>query len=90
MVLLVSYDLNRGERPSSNHAVHDVVKRNAASFKHALYVKWFVETDEDVQSWSDLVRSVAHEDDNWFVLRVAQPYQGWLPADIWEWLRPRI
>jgi hypothetical protein len=90
MILLISYDLNRHERPSSYQAVHDVIKKNAVSFKHPLYSQWFVETDKGVQPWSDLIGTVADEDDSWFVLRVTRPYQGWLPADIWEWLRSKI
>lgn len=90
MVLLVSYDLNRHERPSSYQAVHDAIKGNAVSFRHPLYSQWFVETGEDVQAWSDLIASVTDEDDSWFILRVTRPYQGWLPSDVWEWLQSRM
>jgi hypothetical protein len=90
MVLLVSYDLNRHERPESYQAVHELIKRTAISFKRPLYSQWFVETNRDVQTWSDLVGTVADQDDNWFVLQVQRPYQGWLPSAVWEWLRSRI
>lgn len=90
MVLLISYDLNRHERPSSYQAVQAVIKKNATSFKRLLYSQWFVETGQNVQAWSDLIASAVDQDDNWFVLRVARPYQGWLPQAVWEWLNPRV
>jgi hypothetical protein len=90
MVLLISYDLNRHERPSSYQAVHDVIKGKALSYKRPLYSQWLVETEDDVQAWSDLIGDVADEDDSWFVLRVRRPYQGWLPSSVWEWLRGRV
>lgn len=90
MVLLISYDLRGHERPSSYQAVHDDIKKNAISFSRPLYSQWFVETHEDVQAWSDLIATVADEDDSWFVVRVTRPYQGWLPSSVWEWLRARI
>jgi hypothetical protein len=90
MVLLISYDLNRHERPSSYRAVHEAIRKNAISFAHPLYSQWFVETSEGVQAWSDRISEVADEDDAWLVLRVSHPYQGWLPSDVWDWLRTRI
>jgi len=90
VVLMISYDLNRYDRPSSYQAVHEVIKKSAVSFKRPLYSQRFVETEGSVQTWSDLVASVVDQDDCWFVVRVTSPYQGWLPADVWEWLAPRV
>jgi hypothetical protein len=90
VVLLISYDLNGHERPSSYEAVHGVINGNSISFKHPLYSQWFVETEMEAQAWSDLIGTVTDEGDSWFVLRVTRPYQGWFPSDVWEWLRARM
>jgi hypothetical protein len=90
VVLMVSYDLNRHERPISYQAVHEAIKKNAISFKRPLYSQWFVETEGSVQAWSDLIAGVFDQDDSWFVVRVTSPYQGWLPAETWEWLAARV
>jgi hypothetical protein len=90
VVLLISYDLNNHERPSSYEAVRGVVERYAASARKPLFSQWLVETADDAQVWSDRIRAVAHSDDSWFVLRVFRPYQGWLPREIWVWLATRV
>ena len=90
MVLLISYDLNNHERPSSYQAVRAVIERYAASVRKPLYSQWFVETADDPQTWSERIQAVADPDDSWFVVRVQRPYQGWLPREIWNWLRTRM
>jgi hypothetical protein len=90
VVLLISYDLNNHERPSSYTAVRAVIERYAISARKPLYSQWLVETEDAPHTWSDRIRAVADEDDRWLVVRVQRPYQGWLPREIWEWLRPRL
>ena len=90
MVLLVSYDLNNHERPASYQAVHDVIKGNAVSFKHPCTRSGSWKHRLILRRGRYLIGSVADEDDTWFVLRVMRPYQGWLPSDVWEWLKERI
>jgi hypothetical protein len=90
MVLLISYDLNSHERPSSYESVRAVIARYAASARKPLYSQWLVETEDDPQLWSDRIRAVADSDDGWFVVRVQRPYQGWLPREIWDWLGARV
>lgn len=88
-VLLISYDLNRGERPSSYTAVRQIIEQHATSAVKPLYSQWFVETSETPQTWSDRIGTVADSDDSWFVCHVKRPYQGWLPKSVWEWLDAR-
>jgi hypothetical protein len=90
MVLLIIYDLNNHERPSGYQAVRAVIERYAASVRKPLYSQWFVETADDPQTWSERIQAVADPDDSWFVVRVQRPYQGWLPREIWNWLRARM
>jgi hypothetical protein len=49
MVLLISFDLNNHERPSSYAAVRAVIERHAASARKPLYSPWLVETADGVQ-----------------------------------------
>jgi hypothetical protein len=89
VVLLISYDLRGRERPAAYDAVRQAIERHAISFRRPLYSQWLVETGEDVDTWSERLGRVADADDRWLVVRVLTPYQGWLPGDIWEWLRQR-
>lgn len=89
MILLISYDLNGRERPEAYEAVKKVITSNAISYRKPLYSQWFVETNSTPDAWSMRISEVADEDDNWFVCRVGAERQGWLPEEIWEWLRLR-
>lgn len=42
MVLLISYDLNGKERPSSYADVKGFIEANAISWARPLYSQWFV------------------------------------------------
>jgi hypothetical protein len=44
MVLLISYDLNGRERPSSYTKVKNYIEQHATSSIRPLYSQWFVET----------------------------------------------
>lgn len=90
MVLLVSYDLNNHERPTSYEAVRSVIERYATSARKPFYSQWLVETGDGPELWSDRIRAVADPDDSWFVVRVLRPYQGWLPRETWDWLAARL
>lgn len=59
MVLLISYDLNNHERPSSYQVVRAMIERYATSARKPLYSQWFVETADDLATWSDRIRAVA-------------------------------
>jgi hypothetical protein len=89
MVLMISYDLNRHERPSAYQEVHDVIKRRAVSYRRPLYSQWFVETNYSRDDWSAAIRAVIDEDDSLLVVQVRWPYQGWLAKEIWTWLNAR-
>jgi hypothetical protein len=88
VVLLISYDLNRGERPSSYTAVRQMIERHAPGNAHmkVLYSQWFVHTRDDPNTWHARMKTVADDDDNWFICVVREPKQGWLPKATWEWL----
>jgi hypothetical protein len=92
MVLMISYDLNGGERPSSYTKVKDYIERYAASSIRPLYSQWFIETSYSAQRWVDDLHSegLIDADDRLFVSEVRRPYQGWLTSDEWAWLNARV
>lgn len=89
MVLLVSYDLNKHERPEAYASVKKMIEENAVSYKRPLYSQWLVETNENPKNWSEKMAQVADKDDCWLVVQV-QNYSGWLSGSIWPWLKERI
>lgn len=89
MVLLISYDLNGRERPSSYLAVKQAIESSAISFRKPLYSQWLVETNDSADRWADMLLDVIDADDNLLVVRIRWPYGGWLNESIWTWLSTR-
>ncbi len=90
MVLLISYDLNGRERPSSYTAVRRVIEGNARSFKKPLYSQWLVETSRPIAWWQSTLVEVIDPDDRLFICAARwSECDGWLSQDVWDWLRPR-
>lgn len=90
MVLLISYDLNRHERPASYAAVQAVIEQAALATIRPLYSQWFVHTHDSPETWSNRLLRVMDADDSLFVVQVRRPYQGWLRRSVWDWLDARI
>lgn len=89
-MLLVSYDLNDHERPSAYDDVAKAIEENAKAHVRILYSQWLVDTDDNVQSWSDRLYGLIDANDRLFVAPVVTPYQGWLPQEAWDWLSDRV
>jgi hypothetical protein len=89
MVLLISYDLNRGERPASYEAVRTMIEQHSISWAKPLYSQWFVETNESPDAWDARMRTVTDPDDRWFICEVTRNRQGWLSRKVWDWLNAR-
>ena len=92
MVLLISYDLNGHERPSSYSAVKSYIEEHATAFTRPLYSQWLVETSYSPDAWVDAFRNnnLIDTTDRLFICQVKNPYQGWLTKEQWAWLRARI
>lgn len=92
MVLLISYDLNGRERPSSYAKVKKYIEESSVSSVRPLYSQWLVETQYTPQSWVDALREHAGVDSNdlLFVVEVRKPFAGWLHQDVWEWINARV
>ncbi|HXS32320.1 MAG TPA: hypothetical protein VN758_00930 [Solirubrobacterales bacterium] len=89
MVLLISYDLNNHERPSSYHAVAKAIEDGATSFLRPLYSQWLIETTYSPTAWREHLLSVLDADDRLFICPVVKGRDGWLEQEVWEWLRER-
>ncbi|MET0602090.1 MAG: hypothetical protein ABW167_08895 [Baekduia sp.] len=92
MVLLISYDLNGRERPSSYQKVKAFIEKNAQSSIRPLYSQWLVETTASPDAWTDamLDAGIIDSNDRLFICEAAQPAQGWLDEGEWAWLRARM
>jgi hypothetical protein len=93
MVLLISYDLNGHERPSSYAAVKKYIEEHATSSVRPLYSQWFVETGSGPDEWAAALRenNLIDSTDRLFICEVHRPYQGNLLTDpTWNWLNARI
>jgi len=89
-VLLISYDLNRDERPASYEAVRQMIERHATAWSKPLYSQWFVETSDSPDTWDARMKTVTDENDRWFICEVTRNRQGWLAKTVWEWLNARV
>lgn len=90
MILLISYDLNGHERPSSYAAVKKMIEEQSVGAIRPLYSQWFVETTSNIERWHERMTAVTDRNDNWFIVEVKRPYQGWLNKSVWQWLRERL
>lgn len=92
MVLLISYDLNREERPKAYAKIKDVIEQNAADFVKPLYSQWLVSTHSSPQDWTELLldSGTIDKDDRLLIIQIKQPYWGWLSKDHWRWLREHV
>jgi len=90
MVLLISYDLNKHERPTAYDEVKKMIEKNATSAKKPLYSQWFVETSDSVQTWHERMKDVTDDNDKWLIIKVQNPKQGWFSTSIWDWLNERV
>lgn len=92
VIYLVSYDLNKHERPSAYDDVQDALEDNTTSMIRALYSQWLVETDLSLVDIRDALREVMDTDDRLLIvpIRKRADREGWLGRKVWEWLNERV
>lgn len=90
MIILISYDLNNHERPSSYAIVEKMIKEQSDSWAKPLYSQWFVDTEDSLSVWQDRMKSVTDANDRWFITKVTSIHRGWLSKGVWDWLNVRI
>ena len=92
MIHLVSYDLNKHERPSAYDDVKTALDDNSTSMIRALYSQWLVETDLTASQLRDALKVVMDSDDRLMIVPIDKntQYSGWLAKDRWAWLTERL
>jgi len=92
MVLLISYDLNKHERPSAYVAVEKMIKDTVGSSNYikALYSQWLVDTTVSATTWSEKMKRVTDENDMWLIAPVKGEHSGWLSTPVVNWLSSRV
>lgn len=90
MVLLISYDLNRHERPASYADVKRMIESSVGFHKKVLHSQWLVDTLESIEVWHERMGQVTDEDDRWLIVRLTPQHSGWLDNDAVEWSRGRV
>ena len=92
MVMLISYDLNKHERPSAYAAVEKMIKDTVgqSNYIKALYSQWLVDTTSSASTWSEKMKTVTDEDDLWLIVPLKGGHSGWLNSNVVDWLDGRV
>ncbi|MCA9751669.1 MAG: hypothetical protein KC591_05720 [Gemmatimonadetes bacterium] len=86
MVYLVSYDLNR---PGQDYGgLYDAIKA-LGDWCHPLESTWLIDTTLGASPIAERLRANIDRNDSLLVIGVTQDYAGWLPKEVWEWIRGR-
>jgi hypothetical protein len=84
MVYLITYDLNA--QGKDYNALYEQIKSLGECF-HPLESVWFLQSDVDVNTITEQLRTKMDNNDNILVVEITeQAHQGWLPKTAWEWL----
>lgn len=83
----VSYDLHPlGKRYD---ALYEQLKQ-CSGWWHYLDSTWLVVTAETIEQLAARLRAAIDANDNLLIIRIRTPYDGWLPADAWEWINAHV
>lgn len=85
MLYIVSYDLNA--QTSEYARLHELLGAYPAN-RRILQSTWLIRTDDAVrQVYENLVPAI-RKPDRLLVVDVSRSaYYGWMPADVWPWIR---
>lgn len=85
-IFSVSYDLNN---PGQKYAaLYQELQKT--DHLHHLDSNWLVSTNETAENLSSRLRKHLDDNDNLLIIKVTQPYQGWLPKPSWDWISSRV
>jgi hypothetical protein len=68
----------------------NAIKNNGSQWWHYMDSTWIVVTSYSPTEFAQLLYPHIDSDDRLLVARLSGDYQGWLPADAWEWLNTKI
>lgn len=83
MMLLITFDRYGVDQDCSQ--LHKEIK-TASRWWHHLESTWIVCTDLTPAQWADRLRRHLNSSDHLLVVEIARNYDGWLPAEAWNWL----
>lgn len=86
MVYLVTYDLNR---PGQNYqSLYDAIE-SYGSWAKPVESVWLVDTHKSAEQIYNGLRQHIDENDSILVVETGRDRAGWLPKEVWDWLRIR-
>lgn len=87
-ILLISYDLNHGERPSAYQAVADVIQSHAQDWQRPLYSQWLVWTGLSQNGWLELLGAVTDANDSMLIVPVrGDEVAAKIDPDVGAWIQ---
>lgn len=83
MILLIGVERNPPRAvPGFLAAIH----QNAVAYQMVIRNMWLVQSDEDPETWANLLHPHVAPLDSLLVIRVRPQYNGWLPNGAWNWI----
>jgi len=92
VLLMISYEFQPHDDPDGAKrvsAIQSAISAAALDQLQPLSSHWLVETDEDVDQWTDRLTKLTSQSDRLLICRVQGRTNGWLSTDIWEWINQR-
>jgi hypothetical protein len=86
MILIFTYDL-KGKRDYT--PFYEAIKQQGVWW-HYLASTWLISTSKDAEAVALAVRPYMDNQDFLLVAPMGTPYNGWLPAQAWEWINNQI
>ncbi len=84
MLYLVTYDLNKEDKD------YDGVTKTLESYpthNHCQKSVWLIATKETANQISAKVQPHIDKDDRLIVVKWGDDHQGWMPENVWNWIR---
>lgn len=86
---LLSYDLNK--RDKDYKALHDkIVELSGNIWCKPVESVYLFRSNEYPHILRDAIKTVVDKNDNFLIIEVKKNYDGWLPEDIWKYMRENL
>jgi hypothetical protein len=87
-VLIITFTHNK--QFADYTSFFDAIKNNADQWWHYMDSTWIVATGHTSTDFATLLYPHMDQDDRLLVAKLSGDYQGWLPADAWDWLNSKL
>jgi hypothetical protein len=88
MVLIINYALRNQYKDYA--PFFNAVKQNCDQWWHFLDSTWIIVTNHSAHEYAQFLLPHIEATDSLFVARLHKDYQGWLPAEAWDWLNSKF